>query len=75
MGEPHVVSFGGGAITVAGIIGGVIIALGFSVRLFGIVEARLIEIEQTIVAMRATPAPPTPPDGIPSPIAPPSAAT
>jgi len=54
IGEPRAVPLGGGVITVAGIIGGVIIALGFSVRLFGIVEARLIEIERTIVAMRPT---------------------
>jgi len=46
MGEPRAFMLGGGMITVAGIIGGVIIALGFTVRLFGMVEARLIENEQ-----------------------------
>ena len=72
MGEPRAFMLGGGMITVAGIIGGVIIALGFSVRLFGMVEARLIEIEQTIVAMRETTPPPSKPRAAPAP--PPSTA-
>jgi hypothetical protein len=73
MSEPRAVMLGGGMITVAGIIGGVIIALGFSVRLFGMVEARLIEIEQAIIAMRETTPPPSKPRA-PSPMPPPSTA-
>ena len=66
-GEPGAVTIRGGAITMAGIIGGVIIALGFSVRLFGNLEARLIEIEQVILANRQAAAPPTQPGAAPSP--------
>jgi hypothetical protein len=72
--EPRAFMLGGGMITVAGIIGGVIIALGFSVRLFGLVEARLIEIEQAIVAMRETTPPPSKPGAAASPTPPSSTA-
>ena len=72
VGEPGAVTIRGGAITIAGVIGGVIIALGFSVRLFGMVEARLIEIEQVILAMRGTTPPPSQPSAAPLPTPPPS---
>jgi hypothetical protein len=72
--QPDAVVVGGGTITVAGVLGGVIILLGFAFYLFGMIEARLIDIELAIKTMRETTPPPSQPSAAPSPTPPPSTA-
>ena len=72
MRQPHEVVVGGGAITVAGVLGGVIIMLGFAFYLFGMIEARLIDIELAIKASRETTLPASQPAAAPLPTPPPS---
>ena len=72
--QPGEVVVGGGAITVAGVLGGVIILLGFAFYLFGMIEARLIDIELAIKTLRETTPPPSQPIAAPSPTPPPSTA-